>query len=1103
MNKDHAAQLIRTTLEKPFDEDRYLHFMRELLNEIDVSKTFIHRGNYIPKSFRDFVSKFKRLGTYTDPDGHTTDVLIVYLKKETSLHYARTMQRNFIARHLKMRDEKDSALVAYASPDLEDWRFSLVRMEYQLAVDEKTGKVKPEEKLTPARRFSFLVGEHEPNHTAQQQLVSILENDRDNPTLEALEKAFDIESVTKRFFKDYKERFLELQEELERVREGDSRVGEEFTRRGLESANFAKKLLGQIVFLYFLQKKGWLGVERGQPWGSGPKNFLPALFANQKYENFFDEILEPLFYEALAVERPDHVLGRLNCKIPFLNGGLFEPTGGYDWQGTEILIDNAVFENIFATFDLYNFTVREDEPLEKEVAVDPEMLGKVFENLLEVRDRKSKGAFYTPRAIVHYMCQESLINYLDTALNLRPDPLAQKPPVQDDMFAASKPTQETMAVMKYDSIVPRADIETLIRKGELALQHEAAREAGASSYEAVIPASVRAHARELDEALADVKICDPAIGSGAFPVGMMHEIVRAREVLTAYLPSSFGMPRHAEQGAGGEGVRTTYNLKRHAIQHSLYGVDIDPAAVDIAKLRLWLSLVVDEEDYKNIKPLPNLDYKIVAGNSLLGVEKDIFNHHLFEELEALKPLYFEANNPAKKKALKEKIDTLIVQLTGDKAIFDFEIYFSEIFHSKGGFDVVIGNPPYVSHDKIKVKRYLKNNYTAYEPFADLYCYFLEKSIVVQNTTGTLCFITSNSYIKSEYGKPCRKFISRKNKIISIINIEDFQLFETAIVNSAILLSQRKIEIEQPDAWVTNSIFDGKLNFEDFVMSNRFRYPQKEFASEYWALFPRNLLDVKNKIEKAGRTLDDLGAKIRLGIATGANYAFVIDQEKRQQLIEMDAKNSEIIKPILRGRDIFQYRYEQPNLYILLTRNGIDVKQHYPTIYSHLDSFGEKFKNRGAQGQHWTNLRACSFYDDFKLDKIVWIELTDKGRFALSSEEVYLVNSAYFMLPPDGFSAKYLLSILNSKLIHFYLSLIAETSGMGTTRWIKNHVKKFPIPQPLTSEHIDALVTEILATKRANPSADVSALEAEIDQLVYDLYDLTPEEIAIVEGATNG
>lgn len=212
-------------------------------------------------------------------------------------------------------------------------------------------------------------------------------------------------------------------------------------------------------------------------------------------------------------------------------------------------------------------------------------------------------------------------------------------------------------------------------------------------------------------------------------------------------------------------------------------------------------------------------------------------------------------------------------------------------------------------------------------------------------------------------------------------------------------------------------------------------------------------------------------------------------------------NAEIIKPILRGRDIFRYSYVFPKLYFLLTKNGINVQRDYPDIYQYLDSFGSKFKTRGAQGQHWTNLRACSFFDDFKEEKIVWIELTDVGRFALCQEEIYLLNTAYFLLPPAQLPAKYLLAILNSKVIYFYLNLIAETSGMGTTRWINNYVKEFPIPETSREQKnlIIKAVDSILAAKQANSAANTSALEAEIDRLVYQLYGLTAEEIALVEG----
>jgi len=237
--------------------------------------------------------------------------------------------------------------------------------------------------------------------------------------------------------------------------------------------------------------------------------------------------------------------------------------------------------------------------------------------------------------------------------------------------------------------------------------------------------------------------------------------------------------------------RTIYDFKRRCIEHSLYGVDIDPGAVEIAKLRLWLSLVVDEEDIKNIKPLPNLDYKIVCGNSLLGVEQDLFNAHLFSELEKLKPLLFNETNPTKKQEYKRHIDKLISEITVGHTEFDFEVYFSEVFHKKGGFDVVIANPPYISHDKILIdKVLLKKHYQCYEPFADIYCYFVEKAIRLQNKKGILSFITSNSYLRAEYGSPIRALLRKENELLDIVNLEDAQVFQDVIVNVAILVSTK-------------------------------------------------------------------------------------------------------------------------------------------------------------------------------------------------------------------------------------------------------------------------------------------------------------------------
>lgn len=304
--------------------------------------------------------------------------------------------------------------------------------------------------------------------------------------------------------------------------------------------------------------------------------------------------------------------------------------------------------------------------------------------------------------------------------------------------------------------------------------------------------------------------------------------------------------------------------------------------------------------------------------------------------------------------------------------------------------------------------------------------------------------------------------------------------------------------------IVNSQYNQAQRFSNFINQNKFYYQPSDFKSKSWTLAPAKHVRLLSKIEASGVRLKNLDVKIRLGLATGSNTAFLLDKEMVSKFVKSDRKNLNIIKPILRGREIERFYYNQPEFHILLTRNEIDVKKDYPDVYTYLDEFGDKFKNRGAKGRHWTNLRACAFFEDFKKPKIIWIELADKGRFTLCTEEIYLVNSAYFMLIPDGFKAEYLLGILNSKLIHFYLKSIAATSGMGTTRWINNYVQEFPIPKiPVEKqEGIFKLVKKILDIKKKSPDTDVRSLERQIDRIVYDLYSLTPEEITIIEEAVS-
>ena len=431
MNSDQARALVAQTFTHAFDKARFRNFTSNLLNHVDESKAQLWNTTYVKDAFKGQVNRYERLGTYTSPEREKLDILIVYLTADSKLERARTAIRNFVADHLRTRDEKDAALVAFVSPSEATWRFSYVKMEYAATRDE-AGKVAVGTRLTPARRFSYIVGEGESCHTAQTRFLDLLSDTEQDPSLARLEEAFSVEAVTKEFFAKYAELFGDINSALEKLLSKNKALSSEFTRKDVSTIDFAKKLMGQIVFLYFLQKKGWLGVARGKDWGSGPHDFLRKLagFEYGEYENFFNDVLEPLFYDTLATDRGHEAwCDRFKSRIPFLNGGLFEPLGDYDWRKTEITLPNHLFTNkefvehgvigtgVLDVFDRYNFTVNEAEPLEKEVAIDPEMLGKVFENLIEENRRKGLGAYYTPREIVHYMCQQSLVNYLDASIN--------------------------------------------------------------------------------------------------------------------------------------------------------------------------------------------------------------------------------------------------------------------------------------------------------------------------------------------------------------------------------------------------------------------------------------------------------------------------------------------------------------------------------------------------------------------------------------------------------------------------------------------------------------------------------------------------------------
>ncbi|SFV33880.1 Eco57I restriction-modification methylase domain-containing protein [Thermoflavifilum thermophilum] len=975
MDKTQAQKIIKDTFENSFNKANFQNFVKNLLNNVE-SAPFTYQGNYIPDAYKEYIISLERLYKYTDGE-HEIDILVVQLKKQTSIERARTMQRNFIAWYLNGSRKgklKDAALVAFVSPNSEDWRFSFVKMDYRFE-ETPSGKIKVKEEFTPARRWSFLVGANEASHTAQSRFIPLLMDDEHKPTLAQLEEAFNIETVTKEFFLKYRELFIRTKEALDEVVARNEKVKADFDTKEIDTVNFAKKLLGQVVFLYFLQKKGWFGVDRDADWGTGPKDFLRRLFNREygPYHNFFNDILEPLFYEALRVDRShdDHYYSRFNCKIPFLNGGLFDPIGNYDWVHTDITLPNELFSNDVTTkegdigngildiFDRYNFTVKEDEPLEKDVAIDPELLGKVYEKFNAIRPdnfeeykkalknassneenkfNKTFGVYYTPREIVHYMCKQSLIHYLYTCV--------EKAGLTES--------------------IKKQDIEDLIEVGEMITEHEATANIKeqkikngsqkTSKYNSLLANSIKDHAATIDKWLADITVCDPAVGSGAFPVGMMHEIVCARNILSVFI---------SEQN------RNDYAFKRHCIEHSIYGVDIDPGAVEIAKLRLWLSLVVEEEDIRQIKPLPNLDYKIVCGNSLLGLEKNLFNDHLFAELEKLKPLYFNETNPTDKQKYKKQIDDLISQITNGHSEFDFEVYFSEVFHQKGGFDVVIGNPPYVSTKGVDNE--FKKQLEKYFGFADdLYNHFYFKGMEILKQKGILAFISSKTFWTIQTKKNLREFILR-NQLLSLFDTAN--PFESAMVDTSVILVMKNANAEN----YTFTYLDGTKdilnpsktigNIEYYRQApNRVFYPITDYNLKIFEKYGKKVNELLNKwwdkistsknIEKYKRELEQYRNALKpgditlLGLITEGGVGI------------QTGNNGKYIGVLERTKWAENVRKQRPEKLLLATefckKNNITGKQeaqrYLETLSEHeirnlFDDLKEKY-GRDVFGQGW-------------------------------------------------------------------------------------------------------------------------------------------------------
>ena len=1148
-----VVKKIETILKSPYDTNNYVDLIREIFPKVSMVSPDKFR-----KEFTNFSSHIEgsiHVGNYKTPDKKNIIIMAVQLKNAGYVENSRSTQRSY-AKKLIENANADAAFIAFYTEGEPKWRLSFVRLDYEMKIEN--GRLKTTENLTPAKRYSYLVGENEPCHTAISRFERFIIDsmaDPEHPTLDDLENAFSVEKVTDEFFKLYCEKFHQLREKLEENE--DFRI--EADQHNFTSAQFAKKLMGQIVFLYFLQKKGWLGVGawpntltekeyknayyargaksrelipivyrpvgdgtyrissaglnsisdedeavlamcvKGKPWGSGPHNFMRKLFeiAEKKNQNFFDELLEPLFYDALNVNRGEQgYCPALHCRIPFLSGGLFEPIDGYDWEHNNFNIPNEVFSNaatkgreadgILDIFDRYNFTMSEDEPMEREVAIDPEMLGKVFENLLEVNDRKSKGAFYTPREIVHYMCQESLINYLTNTLQIEEEAIREFILYGDFMKDEDtvKEKRQGNGGMYISESLFKLDADGNVVVDRL---------------------------KDVDEALKNVRVADPAVGSGAFPLGMLNEIVRARQNISAYMAINMNTYNARLMY---QMERSPHNLKYETIKNCIFAADIEPSAVDIAQLRLWLSLVIDDEinpnaqsaldGHKNPLPLPNLESNILCGNSLIDEfegtrlvkESELFgdstyqldmNHSRFESIVSAlidkQNELFHCDNTEKKKQLKDEIESLrdmviMSQLEGcapDKiqryneskrmASIPYVLWqldFARVFREKGGFDIVIGNPPYgVKYEK-EEKAYLKSHYNySIKGKFESYRIFMEFSERLGHSSAILSYVVPNTWMSVEQAIDLRKYWLERFNFCNIIQFPQ-KSFGATVDTIAYVVN--KVKTGNDTIVITVPLAEDVANISKY-MSHAF-----EINQEMWLDSPKHLI-----IFGADLKIRSIIEKITANRPTLGDYVIT-----KQGLIPYLTKEE--------GKE---------NKYISTVQQDSSWKKYFDGSRC-VDRYGTKGKISYIKYGDW--LYAPREKEIFCQERLIFqlirnISLKRRIVATYLNEELYSDrNTGLILAKEKGISLKYILALMNSTLYNFL-----HSNSHNSTYISFPSIEALPYVEASkeTISEIESLVDIILSKKEISVKEDTLAEEDRIDEIVYELFDLDDEVIEII------
>lgn len=1117
-----SQEAIQNILKAEYSSTRWKAFLSELF----TSSNMFSSPTPIAGINTAIATQALHIGSIAlDENGISRNIAVyeVTLAQNVVLERNRVGLRNLLKQAWK---EQDAAFIVYHKPSDKNWRFSYVS---ELKKFNEAGEYVANN--TEPKRYTYVLGETESCRTASERFYA-LQQKANSATLDDVKEAFSVEKLSKTFFADYKVHYQDFVQyltgkRLEKVAGKWEEVEKHapspqmtyiFNNDEKDVRDFCKKLLGRIVFLYFIQKKGWLGVPLAGEWGSGKPDFMSRLLANcANPAIFYSEYLSKLFFETLNQKRDNdlaEIVAGEPTKIPYLNGGLFEEDNP---KHRNLVFETHLFKKLFDFFDQYNFTIYEDDPNDHTVAVDPEMLGHIFENLLE--DNKDKGAFYTPKEIVHYMCQESLIEYLTTWFT------GKNYQVTTDNFVSFDNTAQTSFISANESrtgqgmleitqaspslskIINRSLIEKLLKK-QLSDDDKLA---------------VVEHANEFNEALDKVKICDPAIGSGAFPMGLLQEIFTAKQTIHTFVHGDLTKFEPA-------------SIKLNIIQNSIYGVDIERGAVDIARLRFWLSLVVDEPAPQ---ALPNLDYKIVVGNSLISklgddvieidwdikkkvtleifgteevgkikqtlteltqLQKDFFNPstrkkdhatqirnlkiellinqlNLMIETQGLKQAPRKMATQSQKDFLAQterylqtqgwlaqisKLQTHKTQTDKTLEFFDWQLNFAEIMNKevaengKVGFDIVIGNPPYVDSENMiksqaKFREEINSKYASAKGNWDLYIPFHEKAMKLLNLKGVKSFISPNKWISVSYATELRNMY--KNSIFQICNCNGVKVFEAGVTPVISFFKKNKSLSIKVNS--TNSEFNFKTNCT--VSSNKLSEDELGF------LLSNNI----NFLIK----LNSIPTKFSDYLVCENPFSTSEAYELINLLVDSQDDDDTFFKLINTGTI-------DPFVSLWGTKQTAYLKNKYMFPLVNKDEFKKKFPRRHTQSSSKkliiTGMRYLEcFYDEF-------------GKYIAGKSTLIIKD-----LKDDNLFVVFC-CLLNSKLISFYIKESFSSLGIdGGVNFSKDMINDLPLPT--ISGKLVLALTSLVNQIYLDPN-NINLL----DGVIFKHYQLTFDEVKLID-----